>query len=117
MFSTPAASAATYCSNGGYTATGEPMSRCTELDNGILYVHQAGNGNVTTGYDKTGGSAISAQLGYSRGGTSHYVSAVSISSGQNKSHTWALAESAYCTSTIGLLKYTGGSYQTPASHC
>jgi hypothetical protein len=119
MFSTPAASAAAasvYCDSAGYTATSEPMSRCTSLDNGVLYVHQASNGNVTTGYDKTGGSAVSAKLGYSRGGTSHYASAVSISSGQNKSHNWALSESSYCTSTIGLMS-AGSTYQTPVSHC
>ncbi|MGW4599564.1 hypothetical protein ACWEOA_30390 [Streptomyces sp. NPDC004457] len=120
MFSTPAASAAAasfYCDSSGYTALNVPMQRCTSLSNGVLYVLQASNGNVTTGYDKTGGSAISAQLGYSRGGTSHYAGAVSISSGQNKSHTWALSESSYCTSTIGLLSYSGGTYQTPSSHC
>ncbi|MGV9702976.1 hypothetical protein [Streptomyces sp. NPDC003483] len=117
MFSAPSASASTYCSSSGYSTTSEPMSRCTTLSNGVLYTHQASNGNVTTGYDKTGGSAISAKLGYSRGGTSHYASAVSISSGQNKSHNWALSASSYCTSTIGLLSYSGGTYQTPASHC
>ncbi|RMB80141.1 hypothetical protein CTZ28_41885 [Streptomyces shenzhenensis] len=60
---------------------------------------------------------MSAQLGYSRSGTAHYANAVSISAGQKKSQTWSLGASAYCSSIIGLLKYSGGSYQTPASHC
>ncbi|WP_259472063.1 hypothetical protein [Streptomyces shenzhenensis] len=117
MFSAPIASAATYCDNTGYTSISEPIERCTTLSNGVLVVHQASNGVVSTGYDKTGGSTISAQLGYSRSGTAHYANAVSISAGQKKSQTWSLGASAYCSSIIGLLKYSGGSYQTPASHC
>jgi len=117
MFSAPVASAAAYCDSSGYTATNEPMERCTKLSNGILIVHQSFSGVVSTTYAKTGGSTISAQLGYSRSGTSRYAGAVSIASGQTKSATWSLSASAYCTSTIGLLTYSGGSYQTPASHC
>ncbi|GLX54464.1 hypothetical protein Shyhy01_74130 [Streptomyces hygroscopicus subsp. hygroscopicus] len=117
MFSAPIASASVYCDNSGYTVTNEPMERCTSLSNGVLVVHQSSSGVVSTTYDKQGGSTISAQLGYSRSGTSHYASAISISSGQTKSATWSLSASAYCTNTIGLLKYSGGSYQTPTSHC
>ena len=117
MFSAPLASASTSCDSSGYTSTSEPMERCTTLDNGVLVVHQSSSGVVSTTYDKTGGSTISAQLGYSRSGTSHYAGAVSIGSGQKKSAKWSLSASAYCTNTIGLLKYSGGSYQTPTSHC
>jgi hypothetical protein len=117
MFSAPVASAAAYCDSSGYTETNEPMERCTSLSNGKLFVKQSSSGVVSTTYSKTGGSTISAQLGYSRSGTSHYASAVSISSGQTKSAKWSLSASAYCTNTIGLLKYSGGSYQTPTSHC
>ncbi|MBW8705300.1 hypothetical protein MBT84_37440 [Streptomyces sp. MBT84] len=88
MFSAPIASAAASCDSSGYTATNEPMERCTRLDNGIPIVHQSSRGVVSTTYSKTGGSTISAQLGYSRSGTSHYASAVSIASGQTKSATW-----------------------------
>lgn len=84
MFSAPIASAAAFCDNSGYTSIGEPIERCTSLSNGVLIVHQASNGVVSTTYDKSGGSTISAQLGYSRSGTSHYTNAVSISAGQNK---------------------------------
>lgn len=117
MFSAPVASAVTYCDSAGYTSTNEPMERCTSLTNGILAVKQASGGVVGVEYYKSGGSTISAQLGYSRSGTSHYSSAVSIAVGQTKRSTWSLAASAYCTSTIGLLKYSGGTYQTPSSHC
>jgi hypothetical protein len=117
MFSAPTVSAVTYCDSSGYTATGEPMERCTSLSNGILAVKQSSSGVVSTEYYKSGGSTISAQLGYSRSGTNHYASAVSIASGTTKRQTWSLSASAYCTNTIGLLKYSGGSYQTPTSHC
>ncbi|MFI5875997.1 hypothetical protein ACIBAH_26805 [Streptomyces sp. NPDC051445] len=117
MFSAPVASAVTYCDSAGYTVTSEPMERCTSLSNGILAVKQASGGVVSTEYYKSGGSTISAQLGYSRSGTSHYASAVSIAVGATKRQTWSLSASAYCTSTIGLLKYSGGTYQTPSSHC
>ncbi|MGW3958119.1 hypothetical protein ACWEKM_46390 [Streptomyces sp. NPDC004752] len=117
MFSAPIASAAAYCDDSGYTSIGEPIERCTSLSNGVLVVHQASNGVVGTTYGKTGGSTISANLGYSRSGTAHYADAVSIGAGQEKRKTWSLGASAYCSSIIGLLKYSGGQYQTPASHC
>ncbi|MGC8923524.1 hypothetical protein [Streptomyces griseoaurantiacus] len=117
MFGAPAASAASYCDSSGYSSTNQPMERCTSLSNGILTVHQSSSGNVGTSYYKSGGSTISAKLGYSRSGTSHYASAVSISQGSTKSHTWSLGASAYCSSIYGLLSYSGGTYQTPASHC
>ncbi|MET8831707.1 hypothetical protein ABZX40_38425 [Streptomyces sp. NPDC004610] len=117
MFGAPSASANSYCSSSGYTETGEPMERCTTLSNGILTVKQASSGVVSTAYYKSGGSTISARLGYSRSGSSHYKPAVSIAVGATSRATWSLSASAYCTSTIGLLSYSGGTYQTPASHC
>ncbi|WP_371670157.1 hypothetical protein OG985_22500 [Streptomyces sp. NBC_00289] len=116
MVSAPTASAVTYCDSSGYTATNEPMERCTSLDNGILAVHQSSSGNVGTEYYKKSGSTISIKLGYSRSGTSHYASAVSISSGQTKRNTWSLGASAYCSNIIGLMS-AGSTYQTPTSHC
>ncbi|MEV6699264.1 hypothetical protein AB0M68_19120 [Streptomyces sp. NPDC051453] len=117
MFSAPIASAVTYCDSSGYTSIGEPTERCTSLSNGILAVHQGSSGVVGTSYYKSGGSTISAKLGYSRSGTSHYASSVSIGSGQTKSATWSLGSGAYCSSITGLLSYSGGTYQTPSSHC
>jgi hypothetical protein len=117
MFGAPAASAVTYCDSSGHTVTGLPTERCTSLSNGILAVSQNSNGLVSTEYYKSGGSTISAKLGYSRSGTSHYGSAVSIAVGATKRATWSLGASTFCTSTVGLLSYSGGTYQTPASHC
>ncbi len=116
MFGAPSASAAPYCDSSGYSATNEPVERCTSLDNGILTVHQGSSGVMSTQYYKSGGSAISAKLGYSRSGTSHYASAVSISKGQTKSHSWSLGADAYCSNIIGLMS-SGSTYQTPTSHC
>ncbi|MGM0350876.1 hypothetical protein [Streptomyces sp. Adlamb9] len=93
------------------------MERCTSLSNGILTVHQGGSGTVGTSYYKKSGSTVSAKLGYSRGGTSHYASAVSIGSGQTKSHTWSLGADAYCSNIFGLMNSGGSTYQTPTSHC
>ncbi|WP_202440849.1 hypothetical protein [Streptomyces sp. SID69] len=117
MFSAPTASAVTYCDSSGYTATNEPMERCTSLSNGILAIHQGSSGVIGTSYYKSGGSAISASLGYSRSGTTHYKAAVSISSGQTKSTTWSLGADAYCSNIIGLMNSGGDKYQTPTSHC
>ncbi|WP_330289809.1 hypothetical protein [Streptomyces sp. NBC_00576] len=117
MFSAPTASAISYCDSSGYSETSEPMERCTSLSNGLLGIHQASNGVVGVEYTKSGGSTISAKLGYSRSGTNHYASAVSIAVGQTKRSTWSLGASAYCSNMIGLLSYSGGTYQTPTSHC
>ena len=116
MFGAPTASAAPYCDSAGYTATSEPMERCTTLSNGILTIHQGGSGVMTTQYYKSGGSGISASLGYSRSGTTHYKAAVSISSGQTKNASWSLGADAYCSNIIGLMS-SGSTYQTPTSHC
>jgi hypothetical protein len=116
MVSAPTASAAPYCDSSGYSETSEPMERCTSLDNGILTIHQGSSGVIGTSYYKRSGSTISAKLGYSRSGTSHYASAVSISSGQTKAKTWSLGASAYCSNIIGLMS-AGSTYQTPTSHC
>ncbi|MFJ1562566.1 hypothetical protein [Streptomyces mirabilis] len=117
MVSAPTASAVTYCDSSGYTSTNEPVERCTSLDNGILAIHQGSSGVIGVSYYKSGGSTtISAKLGYSRSGTSHYASAVSISKGQTKTATWSLGASAYCSNIIGLMS-AGSTYQTPTSHC
>ncbi|MEH0513255.1 MULTISPECIES: hypothetical protein [unclassified Streptomyces] len=116
MVSAPTASAITYCDSSGYAASNEPMHRCSTLDNGILAVKQGSSGIVGTEYYKSGGSAISIKLGYSRSGTSHYTSVGSISSGQTRLRTWALGENAYCSNIIGLMS-AGSTYQTPTSHC
>ncbi|MFC9614480.1 hypothetical protein [Streptomyces sp. NPDC056938] len=117
MFSAPMASAAAYCSGSGYTATNEPMERCTTLSNGILYNKQVSGTTVYTTYSKTGGSSISAKLGYTYSGSTKYASATSISSGQTVKKSFGLGATAYCKSMTGVLNYSGGTFQTPATHC
>ncbi|WP_157876743.1 hypothetical protein [Streptomyces graminilatus] len=112
---------AAYCDSSGYTAAQEPMERCTTLTNGILYhvKRYIGPGtNIYTTYSKTGGSTVSGvQLGYNKGGTNRYSSSFSISSGDTVKKTWTVDEDKSCDTSTGLLKYPGGSYQTPVTHC
>ncbi|MEV7856794.1 hypothetical protein ACFVZJ_37275 [Streptomyces sp. NPDC058322] len=117
MFGAPTASAAAYCSNSGYTATGEPMERCSTLSNGILYNKQSSGTTVATTYAKTGGSAVSVRLGYTYGGSTTYSSYFSISSGQTVKKSWGLSDTAFCKSMTGVLNYSGGTFQTPSTHC
>ncbi|EFF90911.1 hypothetical protein [Streptomyces sp. e14] len=117
MFSAPAASAAAYCSGSGWTATNEPMERCTSLDNGILYNKQISGSTIYTTYSKTGGSTISAKLGYIHSGTTTYAAAVSIASGQTVKKSFSVSSGWYCDSIIGVMSANGTKYQTPATHC
>jgi hypothetical protein len=119
VISAPAASAAAYCSSSGYSATGLPIERCTTLSNGVLY-HKKDYNNPTklfTGYSKTGGSAVRIRLGYSMSGSTTYSSYFSISSGQTVQKQWEKSGSYMCYNSVGVLNYSGGTYQTPAAHC
>ncbi|WP_217128248.1 hypothetical protein [Streptomyces sp. AC558_RSS880] len=74
-------------------------------------------GLTEPGTDPDSGSTISARLGYSMSGTTKYASAVSIAAGQNKQKSWTVSGDKACLNSVGLLSYSGGSYQTPAAHC
>ncbi|ALO94818.1 hypothetical protein SHL15_3708 [Streptomyces hygroscopicus subsp. limoneus] len=122
MFGAPTASAAGYyCDSSGYMSDNTPTHRCTSLSNGVLAHWKAYSGStnttVVTAYSKTGGSTISARLGYNMGGSTHYGSTQSISSGSTKSSSWELTGDYYCSSSVGLLSYSDGTYQTPSAHC
>ncbi|MFJ6661582.1 hypothetical protein ACIQNG_35320 [Streptomyces sp. NPDC091377] len=117
MLSAPTASAAAYCSSSGYSSTNEPMERCTKLSNGVLYNKQTSGTNVYTTYSKTGGSTVSVRLGYTYAGTTKYSPYFSISSGSTVKKSWTLGSSAYCKSMTGVLNYSGGTFQTPSTHC
>ncbi|MFD5854923.1 hypothetical protein [Streptomyces chartreusis] len=117
MFSAPAASAAAHCSSSGYTATNEPMERCTELSNGYLYNKQSSNDKVFTTYSKTGGSSVRVRLGYTYRGSTHYSSYFSISSGDTVKKEFKPSGFNYCQSVTGVLNYSGGTFQTPSTHC
>ncbi|MCP9988922.1 hypothetical protein LUX01_21990 [Streptomyces sudanensis] len=50
-------------------------------------------------------------------GSTTYSSYFSISSGQTMSRSWSKFGDIVCTSSVGVLQYSGGTYQTPAAHC
>ncbi|MDL2080747.1 hypothetical protein QNN03_30305 [Streptomyces sp. GXMU-J15] len=50
-------------------------------------------------------------------GSTKYSSSFSISSGETKSKSWSKSGSYMCYNSVGLLSYSGGTYQTPAAHC
>ncbi|MDT9682085.1 hypothetical protein RND61_08355 [Streptomyces sp. TRM76323] len=118
----PTASANTYCSSSGYTEGGFPSLRCTKLSNGVLShgkrdLYPTHGTGVHTTYYKSGGSAVSVRLGYTMSGSTTYSSYFSISSGQTVTRSWTASASALCLSSVGILNYSAGSYQTPAAHC
>ncbi|MGW6909279.1 hypothetical protein [Streptomyces sp. NPDC054940] len=122
MFSAPAASAAASCDHSGYTAINEPMERCTTLSNGILYNKQSSPGTdnrtkIATGYSKTGGSSVKVRLGYIYKGSTHYSDYFTIGSGQTVTKKFTQGANAYCQSMTGVLNYSGGTFQTPSTHC
>lgn len=120
MFSAPVASAAVACSSSGYTPSNEPMERCTSLSNGTLYHKKAASSTGTaiyTTYSKEDGTAVSVRLGYSMGGSTVYSSYFTISSGQTVKKTFSKSGDYVCSSSIGLLNYSGGTFQTPSAHC
>lgn len=122
LFGAPTASAAGYyCDSSGYMADNTPMKRCTSLSNGVLaHWKSYGTGtstNITTNYSKTGGSTVSVRVGYGLGSSTVYSSYFSIASGQTKGKTWNKTGDYYCSSSTGLLNYSGGTFQTPSAHC
>ncbi|GGY71234.1 hypothetical protein [Streptomyces xanthochromogenes] len=67
-----------------------------------------------TSYKKTGGSPVSIQLGLAYGGY-YKTSAMTISSGQTKTHSWGglLKSNADDCSVAGYMVATTGNYYTP----
>ena len=118
---TPAAAAA-YCSSSGYTASGEPMERCTRLDNGTLYHTKRfkadGSTAAITTYSKTAGSTVTVSLGYTGVNGTQYGSSMSISTGETKLKSFHMGYGHYeCTSSVGLMKWGSTVYETPSAHC
>ncbi|TJZ99508.1 hypothetical protein FCI23_45480 [Actinacidiphila oryziradicis] len=81
----------------------------------MLQHYKYTNDVATTAYYKTGGSAVSVKVGYAQGSSTHYSVSSTISSGGSKSATWTGV--AYCTTTVGLLSASSGTYQTPPAVC
>lgn len=122
MLGAPMASAADYCDHSGFTSAGEPMQRCTSLSNGILTHWKSlssdnNSTNIRTRYYKSGGSTVSVRVGYIYNGSTTYSSYFSISSGSGTTKTWNKWGDYYCSSTTGVLNYSGGTFQTPTTHC
>ncbi|MER7842291.1 hypothetical protein ABTY98_42065 [Streptomyces sp. NPDC096040] len=106
------ASIDTDCPHNGYITNGDT---CTVLSNGVLYLHDVPNGSyVQLAYSKTGGSAISAKLGYERNSTNHYGSYKSMSSGNEYWQTFS-PSAVSCAVDIGLIydSGSGSQFQTP----
>ncbi|MFJ8982595.1 hypothetical protein [Streptomyces sp. NPDC102282] len=100
------------CPSDGYITK---YDRCTKLSNGVLMVGLAdGGGTIETGYNKTGGSTVSAKLGYLRTGTNHWGASTSMAADRTYYKLWSGVGSA-CSGTNGLLYSGGTTYQTPAA--
>ncbi|MFF6888712.1 hypothetical protein ACFY9F_36680 [Streptomyces sp. NPDC012421] len=122
LVSAPAASANSYCSSSGYTEGGFPNLRCTKLSNGVVShgkrdLYPTFGTAVSTTYYKSGGSSVSVRLGYSMSGASKYSSPFTIGSGQTVTRSWTVSASSLCLNSVGILNYSGGTFQTPAAHC
>jgi hypothetical protein len=82
-----------------------------------LYAHQFSNDKIGTTYSKTGGSSVSVRLGYTHNGSTHYSGYFSISSGETVVKQFSTGSGSYCQSMTGVLNYSGGTFQTPSTHC
>ncbi|MFE7549210.1 hypothetical protein [Streptomyces gardneri] len=111
---TPASAAgATSCPRDGKIT---PFDRCTSLTNGVLSVSTVKAGNyVSVNYYRTGGSSLSAKLGYERSGSTVYSGYINMSSAPfHYNRSWSY--SANCASVYGKLLTSGSTlYVTPAA--
>ncbi|WP_053164847.1 hypothetical protein [Streptomyces noursei] len=106
------------CPGDGRTDGG---NTCTSLSSGAVFHTKVLGANVTitTSYKKESGGTITAQIGYSYKGTSHWSGQFSQSAGTTKYQSWTNYDSAFrCAPTIGLLQVSGqGTFQTPVATC
>lgn len=120
MVSAPSASANSYCSSSGHTAIGSPAARCTSLSNGVV-THSKHDAypytSIRTIYHKSGGSTVNVRLGYTMSGSTTYSGYFNISSGQTQTRSWSVFGDVRCYGSIGVLNYSGGSFQTPVATC
>ncbi|MCP3820426.1 hypothetical protein NLX86_20695 [Streptomyces sp. A3M-1-3] len=100
------------CPSNGYITPGD---RCTQLTNGVLKVSLGDNGSyVDSGYEKTGGSAVTAKVGFLRTGTNRWAASQTMKAGLIYRKNWSPVASP-CSPTNGLLYSGGTTYQTPAA--
>ncbi len=105
------AAGATSCPSDGRITQ---WDRCTSLSNGVLSVRTQTSGNyVTVNYYRTGGSSLSARLGYERSGSSVYSGFINMTSAPfHYERSWNV--SASCSAFYGKLVTSGGTtYITP----
>ncbi|WP_018562910.1 MULTISPECIES: hypothetical protein [unclassified Streptomyces] len=50
-------------------------------------------------------------------GSTTYSSYFTISSGQTVKKSWTKFGDYFCYNSVGVLNYSGGTFQTPAAHC
>jgi hypothetical protein len=87
---------------------------CTSLSSGGLFHRKYTNDVISTWYVKTGGSTITAKLGFTAGGTTRWSNSFTQSSGQTKTYSWSNTGVAYCTLTVGIISVVDqGQFQTP----
>ncbi|WP_354645259.1 hypothetical protein [Kitasatospora camelliae] len=98
-------------------------SVCTSLSSGAVFQGKThpdfNHTRVITYYKKTGGSEITAKLGYSAGGTTHWGPQFKQSKGSTKTKTWTITDWYYiCKPTVGMLWVKDqGTFQTPVANC
>ncbi|GHI10059.1 hypothetical protein AQI88_41265 [Streptomyces cellostaticus] len=90
---------------------------CTSLSNGSLCIALVDGGStVRVVYGKTGGSAITAKLGYKKGGLTKYADAVTVKNGDTKVQEWKRQDIG-CSNVIGVIAPHGQDvFETPPLH-
>ncbi|WP_434600116.1 hypothetical protein [Streptomyces sp. A5-4] len=107
---TAPAAATQSCPSNGHLQRGWS---CTSLSNGQLHHRKGTNHVANTYYEKTSGGKTNVKLGINAGAGNKYKGSVSIKSGQTKTGSWSVD---YCKVSLGLM-VSGGTYQTPPTHC
>ncbi|MFE3126302.1 hypothetical protein ACFXHD_23100 [Streptomyces hydrogenans] len=108
----PAAAAGpTSCPSSGNI---DSWSKCSSLGNGVLYISTTKTGNyVLVNYYRASGSALTAKLGWERGGVNNWWANRDMST-VPLHYSKQAGISASCAVIIGKLLTTGGSsYATP----
>ncbi|MCZ1005922.1 hypothetical protein [Streptomyces lydicus] len=89
---------------------------CSSLSSGELYHQKYTNNRASTRYKKTGGSSITARVGFNRAGSTSWSGWFSQSSGTTKTGNWN--NISYCSSTVALLQVPGQqTFQMPLADC
>ncbi|MFF9566633.1 hypothetical protein [Streptomyces sp. NPDC014685] len=104
-------------------------SKSTTLSNGVLTITAddgcsvSGNCSLyysATTYKKTGGSTVSVQLAMTTGGALYKATAIKISSGQTKTHSWGgkpKSQVSDCDISGYMVASTGQYYTPPVLVC